>query len=517
MSKQALVTLPLLAVSFVALLGCPAGQKGSDPPADHSATADKGKAGESDGNHDKAASPAAVPGDEIFVGWPKPKLAIVITGEMNGYLEPCGCAGLENQKGGLARRHTFLKQLEKDGWPLVAVDLGGAVGRYGRQAELQYQLVSDALAKMGYAAVGFGPKDLRLPEGLAAVVANDKNHQLIAANVSVLEQTQPFRVVEAGGMKVGITSILGEEYCKSVKNDLVAVKNPRTALAEIVPQMQKECDYMILLSNAKPEESETLAKEFPQFDVVVTGGGAEVPDHLLTHVDGTKTVFVELGHKGMYAIVLGLPEEKDQPPRYQRVPLDARFADSPDMKKLMADYQEQLKQMGFEGLGIREKLHPRAHAPGDLAGQFIGSAMCGECHKTAYDIWSKSKHAQATESLAKAVPPRLADPECLSCHVTGWSPQEFLPYEGGFKSLAETPRLAGNGCENCHGPGAAHVAAETGKDLVLRGQWRETMKLSKATAENQQCAKCHDADNSPEFGHKGFDYYWSKIEHKGTR
>ena len=61
----------------------------------------------------------------------------------------------------------------------------------------------------------------------------------------------------------------------------------------------------------------------------------------------------------MYAIVLGLPEEKDQPPRYQRVPLDIRYADSPDMKKLMADYQEQLKQLGFDGLGIREKLHPR--------------------------------------------------------------------------------------------------------------------------------------------------------------
>jgi len=152
-----------------------------------------------------------------------------------------------------------------------------------------------------------------------------------------------------------------------------------------------------------------------------------------------------------------------------------------------------------------------------LSGQFTGSAKCGECHKTAYDIWSKSKHAHATESLVKAIPPRLADPECLSCHVTGWSPQEFLPYAGGFKSLEETPLLAGNGCENCHGPGAAHVAAEAGRDLVLRGQLRESMKLSKAMAETQQCAKCHDPDNSPEFGHKGFAFYWSKIEHKGKR
>jgi hypothetical protein len=36
----------------------------------------------------------------IFVDWPKPDVALVFTGEQDGFLEPCGCAGLENQKGG---------------------------------------------------------------------------------------------------------------------------------------------------------------------------------------------------------------------------------------------------------------------------------------------------------------------------------------------------------------------------------------------------------------------------------
>src|SRR5690242_8829844 len=55
----------------------------------------------------------------IFEGWPKPDLALVFTAELDGYLEPCGCAGLENQKGGLKRRYTFLQELRKKGWPLV--------------------------------------------------------------------------------------------------------------------------------------------------------------------------------------------------------------------------------------------------------------------------------------------------------------------------------------------------------------------------------------------------------------
>src|ERR1700742_107260 len=58
----------------------------------------------------------------IFEGWTKPDVALVFTGAMAGYLEPCGCAGLENQKGGLKRRFTMLEQLRKQGWPVVAMD-----------------------------------------------------------------------------------------------------------------------------------------------------------------------------------------------------------------------------------------------------------------------------------------------------------------------------------------------------------------------------------------------------------
>ena len=49
----------------------------------------------------------------IFVGWPKPKLALVITGNQEGYLEPCGCAGLDRMKGGMSRRYSLFRELRK--------------------------------------------------------------------------------------------------------------------------------------------------------------------------------------------------------------------------------------------------------------------------------------------------------------------------------------------------------------------------------------------------------------------
>ena len=42
---------------------------------------------------------------------PKPDLAIVASGCLNGYLEPCGCAGMDRMKGGLKRRYSFMDSL----------------------------------------------------------------------------------------------------------------------------------------------------------------------------------------------------------------------------------------------------------------------------------------------------------------------------------------------------------------------------------------------------------------------
>ena len=128
------------------------------------------------------------------------------------------------------------------------------------------------------------------------------------------------------------------------------------------------------------------------------------------------------------------------------------------MKQLMTDYQNQLKLLGWDGLGLKPVTFPGSKKQDSAP--FATSASCKECHPTAWGIWSKTKHAHATETLAKLDPPRQFDPECISCHSTGWNPNGFFPYLGGFDSLEATPQLAGNSCENCHGPAAAHVAAE---------------------------------------------------------
>jgi hypothetical protein len=460
---------------------------------------------------------------ELFVGWGIPDVAIVVTGEQLGYIEPCGCAGLENQKGGLSRRFTMIEDLRKRGCPVLPVDVGGQIHRFGQQAEIKFQTAVEGLKLMDYAGVGFGPDDLRLPAGvLAASVADNTGgaSRFLDANVDLFAPesglTSRYRIVELGGHKFGITAILSDDLQKEVNNGEVVMSAAEAALATVVPLLRQQSDFRILLSYAEPEETKRLAKKYPDFQLIVTAHGAAEPPAQAETIDGTDAVLVECGHKGMFAVVLGLYADGPVPLRYQRVPLDSRFADAPQMLALKRSYQQQLetlvKTQGWEALGAKPQAFANAASNDPEAGKFVGSEKCGECHTKAFEIWKGTPHAHATATLVDLDPPRQFDPECVSCHATGWNPQEYYPYTTGYLSLDQTPQLAGNGCENCHGPGASHVAAEAGDDISRRDALRASVRITQQMAKDHLCATCHDIDNSPEFD---FSTYWPQVEHYG--
>ena len=260
---------------------------------------------------------------------------------------------------------------------------------------------------MGYQAVGFGPDDLRLSAAeLYAILSPVEGQEtpFVSANVglySMDDKTVPrFRVFEVGGKKIGVTSVVGDDYRRKVNNNDIQFKPAAEALAEVVPELQKaKCDVLVLLSNAKLDESTALAKKFPQFNFVLSAGGAdEPPDHPML-VEGTQTRLIEVGHKGQYAIVIGLFDDAKQPVRYQRVPLDARWGESDRMKQVMASYQDQLKEQGLNGLGLKPVKHPSGR-------EFIGSQAVrrvpyqGVCHLEEDAALDGAGYAGASESAA---------------------------------------------------------------------------------------------------------------------
>jgi hypothetical protein len=469
----------------------------------------------------------------IFEGWPKPDVAVVFTAEQDGYLEPCGCTGLENQKGGLKRRFTMLKQLRDKGWPLILIDAGGQEKDVNKQAYLKADFSYKALLKMGYDVVGFGENDLKL-EILSIVlnaIPDTSKTPLVSANVAILDFdsgfTNRYKIIERGGMKIGITTVLGKSVIDRLKNvSDVKMLDPRQALPQVIPDLvNAKCDHLILIVNGNPDEAKDLARHFKafRFDWVLATHGAEIPPEVPAKIEGTDSYLVEVGHKGMYSDVVGFYRNGSPSFRYQRVPIDHRFTDAPEIYAMQKEYLHQLKVLDLDGLGIKPTL------PHPSGGKFVGSETCAGCHTQAAAVWEKTPHAHATETLEKRTdPPRMHDPECLACHVTGWEPQKYFPFETGYTNLKDTPKLVGNGCENCHGPAAKHAAAENGEIEVTdieRNKLRSELRLKILPNEGnkdkqefdkgkvvQMCMQCHDQDNSPDFD---FQMYWPKVKHVG--
>ena len=389
--------------------------------------------------------------EEVFVDWKVPEVALFISGRQDGYIEPCGCTGLANQLGGMMRRHTLMTDLQTAGWNLVGIDTGNQVRRFGRQANLKLGTTYQCLGEdLKYQAVGFGPDDLKLPtiELLQAMTNSGiATENFIAANVTVIDEsfTSKYRVREQASKRIGLTMVLGTEHLEGLAgvSDITLTPVDQAMKATIESLRAENCDVRVLAANASLENCRILAQTYPFFDLLVCcgvdGEPTREPENVKHEQSGHVTQIIQTGNKGMYVGVVGLYSEgANTNLRYQRVPLDARYVDSEAIKKKFLSYQKQMESLGLAGLEVKAVAHPSGR-------KYVGSEICYDCHDTAYDIWKDGidgnggPHFRATADLTdpgeRTWVQRHHDPECVSCHVTGWNPQEFFPYESGYASL----------------------------------------------------------------------------------
>ena len=450
----------------------------------------------------------------------------------------------------MKRRHTLIRTLRETwGWPLACFDAGEQVRYFGPQANIKHRQTLEALIDIGYQAVGLGVKDTRTDLIGVAINLDEATNPLTSASVGLLDFdsgfTKNWRVIElrddsdptAPTVRIGVTQVLGDLALAEVdpNNDDLVTKPAAEALAELLPTIQADaCDQNVLMVYGEPAEAEELARQFDVFDWVVAGRGGDEPPADSRRIAGTSrgggSMLIEVGHKGMYAVVVGLTRTEDDAQgegagwfaRYQKVPLDHRWADSPAMYERLVNYQAELEQLGWKGLALSPSPHPSER-------DFAGSGACADCHTSAWEVFEKTPHYHTTETLVALQPARHFDPECIACHAVGWEPQKYFPFAKGWKSYQESPEKFGQGCENCHGPAARHVAVENGDIFVEEAEeiaLREALHLEVQENEGNMpgqvmnsdtkavnnCLGCHDLDNSPDFD---FQQYWPEVAHEG--
>ncbi|QDU79925.1 Perchlorate reductase subunit gamma precursor [Polystyrenella longa] len=532
--------LPVLSclVLFSLFSGCDSTGSSGSPVSNASGIntePDSQKSEETDSGADETttATPAPVerPPKPILEGWEKPAVAFILSGEQNGYLEPCGCS--DTQSGGMARRADLFAQLKSKDWPLTALDVGGFLRHSRRQSQLKMDAIFNSLTDLEYAATGIGPSDIAigstklLERGMMEPGSEDQMMpQLVSANVTLFNDPElgaihRTRVYEVNGVKIGVTGVIGESVQQSMlqsSGEEVQVLPVEETLPLAVEELKAaEADLYILLSFSETEESQKLAEQYELFDVVLTARSAEDPDPRAIPIGDSGRLLVKVGQKGKNVGVLGYYPDEEEKLRWELIDLDnRRFESHPSMAVHMQSYQDNI---AFEDLAKTEPT--MTHSSGNT---FIGARSCRQCHSKAYAKWESTKHSHAFDTLKKGHEgdgdswiPRVDDPECLSCHVVGWEPQEYIRFESGFINEELTPDLKGQQCENCHGPASQHVKMEAqwlidrdAVDKSLVDAARKELHLDVKTAEKQVCSKCHDHENSPKFN---FEEYWEKVKH----
>ena len=452
---------------------------------------------------------------KLFGDWPTPAGALIVSGEQDGYLEPCGCTS--GQQGGLRRRFELVARLLDRGWPLTLIDLGSlikdpATARGGPdQVKIKLVVSLNALGLMKYDALALSAEDLKVGvgEALGQFLNLGERPKVVVANVSAtgFEAVMPPSLrTSAGPLKVGITAVLDPDAFRSIKDAdkdaLLAIKPPAEALPAVLADLKKDTDVQVLMVQGAPERARALAEAFPDFDVVVGTSRFADPAADPERLNGGKTMLVTVGHKGKYVGVVGLFRDPNQPLRYRRVSLDHRF-DGPaePMRKLI---EEEFQHM-LEREHVVENYPRHAYVGGTPGATFVGAETCKSCHPNTFNKWASTRHARAFEDIVhdpKGVrSDHQFDAECVSCHTTGFE------YTSGWQSAEKTSYLKGNQCENCHGPASKHVS-DPGNP-----EFRKAIARTAADADrNRFCIRCHDEDNSPHFE---FATYWGQIAHKG--
>jgi hypothetical protein len=112
---------------------------------------------------------------------------------------------------------------------------------------------------------------------------------------------------------------------------------------------------------------------------------------------------------------------------------------------------------------------------------YVGPDTCKACHLPQFKTWQAHKHSKNFQVLEGG---EQKNPECIKCHTTGYGKPS------GFVSIEKTPNLANTGCEDCHGPGSAHL--EAAKAAPETGAWEK--KISRIIA--SACIGCHNPHNN---------------------
>jgi len=404
---------------------------------------------------------------------------LVYSGNLDGELEPCGCAE-EGDLGGLKRQATTVDRLRSQKPDLFLVSSGGLLSSMQAHERLTSEFILTGIKAIGYDALGVQWTDLGY--GTAFIAGRDL--PWIASNW-IGKEFAPAVLIERGGVRLAVFSWLDPE--DSPHKDTRAGDSPAHARKdELLAALKaaKAQGQVTLLSTALAREAVIQSFNLSDVDVVLVKSAYEKYGQPVL-VDGT--LFLQPGSRGMRLGRVDIALDgrgKVASFEHEVISMPPSVPDAPRMQAWYDAYNAAVKAAYLRSVAIR-----KASESGER--DYVGAERCQSCHATAAAVWANTPHARAYDTLERVG--KAFDPYCIGCHTVGFKE------EGGFVDKEVTAHLSHVQCENCHGKGRAHVVSG-GKEPLGHAGWEKAA----------MCGQCHIQKHSPSFD---LDRYWPKIAH----
>ena len=416
---------------------------------------------------------------------------ILYTGNTQAHLEPCGC--FIGQSGGIARRATAVLSMKEKGFSPVLLDLGGIIPSKTKHHfppgsrlsdtsleaapdekflldKLRVRTYLSLMASMGYQALVPSKTDVHFGLNFAKIGLENQLFPLLAANLELPSlNIQPYVEKTVAGKKI---ALIGISSLENLSVPSFQIEPVFETLARLLPEIQNQAEYIVLLSNLPPKINREIASKHQDISAILsheTGEIENVGDVLLAYSNskGRTLGALVLSHTGGIQKISA-----------QQIALTEEVSDEPKARALLNDFYEEvaknpLMQKTSHSMFVNEILES------DPENAYVGSEACKVCHEKEFEQWSHTSHAVAFNTLLSVG--RQFYPECISCHVTGFG------YESGYEfANQERGHFAEVGCETCHAPGKQHVLNPLPENI--RGK-----------VEAQICMECHSPEHSPGF------------------
>lgn len=408
---------------------------------------------------------------------------IVYSGNIDGELEPCGCA-VEGNLGGILRHATTVDRLRQEHPDLFVVSAGGLIVSAVSQDRLTSEYILKGFAQLGYDAVGVQWSDLAYGEAFT----RQSPIPWVASNW-LGAGFEHEKVIAKGKTKVAFFSWLDPAQSPhlAMKGKERVVDERLTVLTKRLRQAQNKGMLTVLTTSMTQQEAQAQLP-LRYVDVLTIRAAYEVygePKKI------GKTLVLQPGSRGMRLGHITLERGRDgriKSWRNEVISMPPAVPDAARMADWYAAYTAQLKS-DYEARTAILKARQSDGSP------YAGAEACQSCHIENHAIWQETKHSRAFSKLEGVN--KAFDPNCIGCHSVGFN------QDGGFIDLEATESLANVQCENCHGAARAH-AESGGQKKTANVGWQP----------RQMCAQCHDRKHSPGFD---FDRYWPKIRHGGIK